>query len=160
MSLGLGFYFIISSSPTLENATIYPGARVTWWIPYMTAYLTLFLAGIYILIRLIWGDPFHQSAIPKGKAYFREILLFSGFATFGMVIFTIWHPLATLSIPVWGITGSLVLSLMAIFGGLFLFFGIFYGFTIKITKTPIPGAMLLGLIVAIFAGGGSLIFFY
>lgn len=153
--IGLGSYVLITSNTMVEDATFVPGARRSWWLVLLIAFLTTQLIINVIFIRSLLDKPI-QGFINRLK----EVLLSGILTAFGLVLFFVWSYDAIIKIPTWGINYTLSVIVAVLFGVFFLVSDLIIQISEYFTKSIIPGALAMAVIIPFFIGETSLIFFY
>jgi len=141
---------VIPSLPLIEDSTLVPGKRVTWWVPFMVFYFVIQLTSNIILIRILNSD---WDSTPKMR--FSTAVRHGGL--YGVLLFVFFAFLLNQA-HIMGI--ELVFLVSAVFGFVFFLFDLSIQIIEKITKSLLPGIIICALIIPIIVGDSAIIFIY
>ena len=158
ISIGMIAYSVVTNLNGIENTLLFPGVRISWWIPYFTVTIAVQMVCNILFIRFLFADTLDQQYVLKFRL---KEMIFNGLLMAGIsLLFWFWGWSATFNIEMIGI--SLYLIPVTAFG-MFIAFMIFDGISQifeTLTKSVVLGGIALGLIISMFVGASSLIFFY
>lgn len=147
--------FLLTGIPALEDATLVPGLRVSWWIPCLTALVALLVATNLLVFRF-----FYPTRAFGGKGRLIELGAVTGLVGAGAALFLVWVwdtefyvPQAGLAFP---FTGAIILGLTLLAAG----FVVVVQVLEKAGKTLVPGCVASGLVVALVLGTSTVVFLF
>ncbi len=146
-------YQILPGLPIIENNILYPGVRLTWYVPYLTTGIMILILSNILFLRFL----FVGKKRPKNMK-FKEASL-SGFLVFISYMVLMSNNMPTiLTIPIIRIEIPMVPTLSLGFGLLYMGFSAMTQFLSKYSKTLVTGALLSGIIFSFFFGASQATF--
>lgn len=148
-------YQILPGLPIIENNILYAGVRLTWYVPFYTTAIMILVVSNILFIRFL----FVGKKRPKNMK-FKEASLNGVIVLISYVVLLSKNFPTNFIVPIIRIEISVVPLLAVGYGILFMGFSALTQFLSQYSKTLIAGALLSGIIFALFLAASQVTFIY